>query len=69
MKTSVRCSLPALIPVTTSWEAFPAPVPPASPSLQRPTHAKVRPGTARLLDFVINYHRYHDNVLDKKREN
>lgn len=41
MKTSVCSSLPVLTHATTSWEAFPVPVPLASPSLQRPTHAKI----------------------------
>lgn len=40
---SVPSGLPALIPVTTSWEASPAPVPLAFPSPQRATRAKVRP--------------------------
>lgn len=61
MKMSVRSSLPALTHVTTSWEAFHVPVPPASPSLQRPTHAKVKPPGV----FVNNYQIYNDNVLVK----
>lgn len=42
MKMSVHSSLPALIRVTTLWEAFPVPARLASPFLQTPMYAKVR---------------------------
>lgn len=58
MKMSVLSSLPALIHVTTSWEAFPVPVPLASLSPQRATHAKVRQETTRLWEFFRLITRY-----------
>lgn len=61
MKMSVRCSPPALIHVTTSWEAFPVPAHLVSPFQQTLTNAKVRKRTGT--GFVIKTQIRNGNVL------